>query len=101
MYLGDFSIHVNNPDNEDAIQFIEMCAAVGLQQHIKQETHISGNTLDLVLNECGNSEKICYVQTGAYLSDHYIVLIVPEYPRSIVVTKKVKFWIGKEYLWSH
>ena len=47
MFLGDFNIHVNNADNEDAIQFIEMCDAVGLQQ----ETHISGNTLDLVLNE--------------------------------------------------
>ena len=45
LLLGDFNIHVNNPDKGDAKQFIEMCYAVGLQQHMKQETHISGNTL--------------------------------------------------------
>ena len=47
MFLGDFNIHENSPDNEDVIQFIEISDALGLQQHVKQETHISGNTLDL------------------------------------------------------
>ena len=45
MFLGYFNIHVNNPDNEDAIQFIEMCDAVGLQQHIKpRDTHFRQHT---------------------------------------------------------
>ena len=79
-FLGDFNIH-------DVIYFIEMYDAVGLQQHIKQETHISGNKLDLVLNECGNSEKICDVQTGLYLSDHCVVLIALQYPKRTVIAK--------------
>ena len=90
MFL-DSNIHVNNPDNKAAIQFIEMCDGVGLQQHIKQETHISGNTLDLLLNECGKSEMICDVQTLPYLSNHCVVLITPEYTKSMVTAKKVKF----------
>ena len=98
---GDFNIHVDNPYNKDARQFIEMLNAVCLQQHTKQETHISGNTLDLVLNGCGNSEKICAVQTGPYLSDHCIVLIVLEYPKSTAIAKKSNFKIGQEYHWSH
>ena len=62
MLLGDINIHLNNLYNKDVIQFHEICNAIGLQQHIKKETHISGSTLDLVLNERGNSEKILDVQ---------------------------------------
>ena len=91
IFLGNFNIHVNNPDNEDAIQFIEMCDAVGLQQHIKQETHISDNTLDLGLNEHWNRKKICDVQTGPYLSNNCVVLIALEYQKSTVIAKKVTF----------
>ena len=81
MFLWDFNIHVNSPDNEDAIQFFEMCDTVSLQQHTKQETHISGNTMDLGLNECGNCKKICDIQTGLYLPDHSISIIACEYPK--------------------
>ena len=73
------------------MQFIEICDSVSIQQHIKQETHISGNTLDLELNECGDSEEICDVQTGPFLPEHCVVLIAIEFPKSTVIAKKVKF----------
>ena len=89
MFLGDFNIDVNSPDNEDSIQFIEMCDAVDLQQHIKQETHISGNTLNLVLNECVNSEGLWY--TNWTVRPQHACNRHLNIQKSSVIGKKVKF----------
>ena len=46
--LGDFNIHINNKDPEDAYQFIQTMEAVGCKQKVEYPTHIKGNILDLV-----------------------------------------------------
>ena len=48
VYLGDFNIHVNNSTDPEVEQFLDMMHMVGLDQHIKFDTHKLGNTLDLV-----------------------------------------------------
>lgn len=47
--LGDFNIHVDVPTDMDAIQFRDLLDSMGLQQHVKQPTHIHGHTLDLLI----------------------------------------------------
>ena len=43
---GDYNMHVNNPNDEDAASFLETNEALGLKQHVALATHTSGNTLD-------------------------------------------------------
>ena len=49
--LGDFNIHVNKLDNQDTQAYLDTMEALGLIQHINQQTHQLGNTLDLVYTE--------------------------------------------------
>ena len=55
--LGDFNLHVNDSNNDDAMNFIETTQALALEQHMKFPTHTSGNTLDLVFTELFNGLK--------------------------------------------
>ena len=49
LYLGDFNLHVNNSKDMEAVQFLDMIEALGLNQNIKGATHRLGNTLGLIL----------------------------------------------------
>ena len=42
--LGDFNLHVNDPNDDIAKNFIETSQALTLEQHMKFPTHTSGNT---------------------------------------------------------
>ena len=48
---GDYNIHVNDSNDEDAANFFEANAALGLKQHVTFATDKSGNTLDLSFTE--------------------------------------------------
>ena len=42
--LGDFNLHVNNSNDDNAMNFIESTQALALEQHVKFPAHTSGNT---------------------------------------------------------
>ena len=44
--LGDFNIHINNSDSEDAHQFLQ---TMGLKQKVEYPTHTKGYIFDLIL----------------------------------------------------
>ncbi|CAB3986805.1 AP-2 complex subunit alpha [Paramuricea clavata] len=46
---GDFNIHVNSKTDGDSLKFVDLLLSMGLQQHVEFSTHVSGNTLDLVI----------------------------------------------------
>ena len=71
--LGDFNLHVNDPNDDNAMNFIETTKALALEQHVKFPTHTSGNTLDLVLTELFNDQKIQQCTQYDFISDHCIV----------------------------
>ena len=64
--LGDFNMHVNKLDNQDTQSYIDTMEALGLVQHIDQQTHQLGNTLDLIYMESID-------QLSMYISDHFLV----------------------------
>ena len=74
LYLGDYNIHVNNVEDQDAVQFLQMTEGLGLDQEIKNSTHQSGNTLDLIFTECIGSLKLVNTRIGNYISDHNIII---------------------------
>ena len=50
--LHDFNLHVNDPNDDNATNFLETTQALALEQQVKFPTHTSGNMLDLVFKNC-------------------------------------------------
>jgi hypothetical protein len=44
---GDFNIHVNSKTDGDSLKFVDL--SMGLQKLVEFSTHVSGNTLYLVI----------------------------------------------------
>ena len=70
--VGDFNLHFNDPNDDDACNFIETTQALGLHQNISFPTHVSGNTLDLIFSEA-NKVKNGECSQGDYISDHCLI----------------------------
>ena len=64
LIVGDMNIHVDVPDDADAIKFLDLLNCMGLTQHVTTPTHRSGQD--------------SFVQTSSisdsFLSDHCTVL---------------------------
>ena len=48
--LGDFSIHVDAPSDADAGILQDFFQCLGLEQHVREPTHILGHTSDLIIS---------------------------------------------------
>ena len=42
LICDDYNLHVNNPNDEDATNFLEINTALGLNKHVRFATHTSG-----------------------------------------------------------
>ena len=92
--LGDFNIHVNDPEDIDAGLLLDTLSAMGLKQHINVATHNKGNILDLLFTEEIGYTRIERIINGDFISDHRIVmaqLIVnkPRLPKYEKVIRKI------------
>ena len=93
--LGDFNLHVNDPNDDNAMNFIESTQALALEQHVNFSTHTSGNTLDLVFTELFNELKIQKCTQDDLISDHCIVkcnlnVKRPDITRKVISYHKLK-----------
>ena len=48
---GDFNLHINNQNDDDAANFRDAMVALGFIQHILFQMHKSGNALHLIFME--------------------------------------------------
>jgi len=74
LITGDFNIHVNTPNDADASRFLDLLSSMGLEQHVDKFTHISGNTLDLMITRCSDSLLAAKPMTDYLFSDHSTIL---------------------------
>ena len=70
---GDFNIHVDVPNDIDAVKFLDLLESLGFEQHVTKPTHILGRTLDLFITRrtetlLGSTPRSC-----RYFSDHSAV----------------------------
>ena len=70
---GDFNMHIDDPHDNDAVNFCDTMLAFGLIQHVTKPTHHLGNTLDLIFSEMDSAIKVGKVNLGALVSDHHMV----------------------------
>ena len=68
LVVGDFNLHINNENDENAAKFMELMVALGLVQHVTRPTHKSGNILDLIFMEFFFLKLI---STAAYWETYY------------------------------
>ena len=74
--LGDFHIHINDENDNEAGIFVDTMIALGFNQHVSFPTHRAGNTLDLVYTETCNNIEVKSCTPGPILSDNTAVEIV-------------------------
>ena len=87
--VGDFNIHVDNPNDSEASDFNSLLSSFGLVlQRIDFPTHRNGHTLDLVISkQCETS--LTGIGFELMLSDHAIV----KFTISLMKRPHVRKWI--------
>ena len=95
LIVGDFNIHVNIPNDSKATQFLDLLSSLGLDQHVDKPTHISGNTLDLIITRSFDSLVSTSPSIDYLFSDHMTVLCditlkKPPPKTKIVTYRKIK-----------
>ena len=91
LIAGDFNIHVNKQLDNDCDSFLDILSSMNLQQHINFPTHISGNTLDLLVIRTLDSDIIKEIQPDIYFSDHCSILFSINISKPRLSRKKVTF----------
>ena len=86
--MGDFSIHVGDEDDPEAMTFLDTVEALGLEQWVDEPTHRSDNILDLVVSGAEDKTKPVRGTTGGFISDHRIVHFTLELKQSTVMGQK-------------
>ena len=74
LIVGDMNIHVDVPDDADAIKFLDLLECMGLTQHVITLTHRSGHTLDLIITRDLDGLVQTTPISDSFLSDHCTVL---------------------------
>ena len=87
--VGDFNLHINNPNDDHACNFLETTQALGLHQNITFPTHVSGNTLDLIFSEANNNIKVEECTQGDYISDHCMITCILRIDKPITTRKEI------------
>ena len=73
LLMGDFNVHVDDPNNSDARAFADMLCTFDLQQLVNISTHTSGHTLDLCIVPCITDLFISNISDDYFISDHTFV----------------------------
>ena len=102
LVMGDFNIHVDDPSDRFAQEFLTMISSLGMQQHVTEPTHRSGHTLDLLLTPTSDPVLTSWESRDCGFRDHFAVftklnIAKPTLPRKIITYRKTKS-ITKEAL---
>ena len=69
--VGDFNVHIDDPENPGGTELLELLDSMALQQHVSEATHVGGHTLDLVISRDGcDTIRPGSVGTSDMVSDH-------------------------------
>ena len=96
LITGDFNIHVNNQSDSHSAQFLSLLDSFNLKQHVSSSTHISNNTLDLVITSQQSTILSSVLISPVSPSDHYRVMSTlnfqppPPIPPTLHVFRRIK-----------
>ena len=90
LLMGDCNIHMDRPDDLNTIIFNDLHDSLNLINNISFQTHISGHTLDLILNDCNESLLKC-LKKGHSFADHNLVQVTICMEKCIPTEKSVTY----------
>ena len=78
---GDLNFHLDVSDDNSTKQFQNLLAEFGLTQHIREPTHVSGHTLDVLISRHQSNiltgilvkDLCCITDQGKSIQDHFAV----------------------------
>ena len=97
--VGDLNFHLDSTSNRDASRFVGLLQSCGMQQHVREATHVRGHTLDVVIAR-DNSSIVSDVNvidpgigdsTGNVSRDHFAVIFRACAAKPPPVRKTVSF----------
>ena len=59
LFVGNFNIHMHRPKDANTIIFNDLLSSLNLRNNITFQTHISGHTLDLIIDDQTKSLVKC------------------------------------------
>ena len=92
IYLGDFNLWMNKLDDSRTVEMINALESHDLKNYIEVPTHISGNTLDLLITDFRSEVfRSISVEPCATISDHKIVFFELQESMDNVIDKEISF----------
>ena len=73
IFTGDFNVHINYDQDQQAEIFRDTISALGLNQHVIFSTHRLDNILHVVTNELISNIQVLEVRPSPYVLDHLAV----------------------------
>ena len=74
--LGDISMHMDDPNNQNACMLQDSINAFDLTLHIKISTHNKGHTLDIIIiTKSTGFNNVDEIIPGPYISDHRLLIL--------------------------
>ena len=90
LFMGDFNIHMDRPEEANTIIFNDLLDSLNLRNNITFQTHISGHTLDLIIDDQTESLVKC-VKKGHTFADHSLVQATIGIEKHISLDKSVTY----------
>ena len=90
LFMGNFNIHMDQPKDANTIIFNDLLDSLNLRNNITFQTHISGHTLDLIINDQTEPLVKC-VKRGHTFPDHCLVQATIGIEKHIPLDKSVTY----------
>jgi len=88
LLTGDFNIHVDNPSDSLASDFLNLLSSANLIQHVNFPTHIKNHTLDLVITSASSLLSPKLSHSVLNITDHYLIMAdleIKPFPRPLLL----------------
>ena len=80
--LGDFNIHIDKEDDDDAANFRDTMEVPGITPDIKFSTNKANHTIDHIYTELFSNIKVTNCEQKDLISGHHIVVFNMSIPKS-------------------
>ena len=90
LFMGNFNTHMDRPEDANTIIFNDLLSSLNLRNNITFQTHISGHTLDLIIDDQTEPLVKC-VKRGHTFADHSLVQATIGIQKHIPLDKSVTY----------
>lgn len=97
--VGDLNFHLDKPNDSHTCKFNSCLEAFGLKQHVHEQTHVAGHTLDVIITR-DNDNIVSNIEikdpglsdsSGKLLRDHFAVMFNTHADKPPPIKKTVSF----------